>query len=124
MSDSGLSEALKELATSTDRSDSARLRTHIDEVEEALASGVSRAKVLELLRSRGFTMTMKGFESALYRIRKQRRAEAEREAEANPQPAKDTPSSQGKEALSTPQDDSYEARAKQKHRELMKSRRR
>ncbi len=42
------------------------------EVEAALAIGVSRVAVFDTLKSHGFTMSFKSFESALYRIRKNR----------------------------------------------------
>lgn len=54
------------------RSETARLRSVVDEVEVALAAGVSRAAILQALNNQGFTMTPKSFESALYRIRKKR----------------------------------------------------
>lgn len=57
------------------RSETARLRDVFEEVEAALDAGVSRAAVLEALHSNGFTMTLKSFESALYRIRRQRKKE-------------------------------------------------
>lgn len=64
---------LQALATGDkSRSETARLRDVIGEVEAALAAGVSRAAILEALHGQGFTMTLKGFESALYRIRKAR----------------------------------------------------
>ena len=52
---------------------STRLRDVVAEVETAIAVGVSRAAILEALHEHGFTMTLKSFESALYRIRKQQR---------------------------------------------------
>ncbi|WP_234417007.1 hypothetical protein [Xanthomonas fragariae] len=64
---------LRELAKGDkNRSETARLRDVIDEVEAAITAGVSRSAVLEALHGQGFTMTLKSFESALYRIRKQR----------------------------------------------------
>jgi hypothetical protein len=66
-------EVLRALATGDkNRSETARLRDFIDEIENALAAGVSRAAVLETLHNQGFTLTLKSFESALYRIRQKR----------------------------------------------------
>lgn len=66
-------EALRTLAAGTqNRSETARMKEIIDEVEAALAAGVSREAVRQELNTQGFTMTSKSFESALYRIRKKR----------------------------------------------------
>ena len=68
-----IADALRELAQGDKaRSETARLRDVINEVEATLAAGVSRQAVLEALHNQGFTMTLKSFESALYRIRKGR----------------------------------------------------
>jgi hypothetical protein len=66
-----LSETLNELAgAQTGRSETSRLRDVFSEVEKALAAGVSRQVVLDALHQDGFTMNLKTFEKALYRIRK------------------------------------------------------
>lgn len=67
-------EALRALAGSESRSETSRLREVFDEVETALSAGVSRTAILETLHKQGFTMTAKSFESALHRLRKQRKA--------------------------------------------------
>lgn len=72
MNNSDLATALRKLATSDNRSETARLRDIVGDVEAALAAGVSRSAILDALNSQGFTMTLKSFESALYRIRKTR----------------------------------------------------
>ncbi|CAD7742101.1 MULTISPECIES: hypothetical protein [Gammaproteobacteria] len=73
MTKTSVADVLRELAKGDkSRSETARLRDVIDEVEAAIAAGVSRSAVLEALHGQGFTMTLKSFESALYRIRKQR----------------------------------------------------
>ena len=73
MTKTSVADVLRELAKGDEsRSETARLRDVIDEVEAALAAGVSRSAVLDALHGQGFTMTLKSFESALYRIRKQR----------------------------------------------------
>lgn len=73
MTNNSVADVLRALATGDKgRSETARLRDIVDEIEAALAAGVSRAAVLETLNAQGFTMTLKSFESALYRIRKKR----------------------------------------------------
>ncbi len=65
--------ALRALAADNKgRSETARLRDVIEDVEAALNAGVKRRAILEALNQQGFKMTLKGFESAMYRIRKQR----------------------------------------------------
>lgn len=54
------------------RSETAKLREVFSSVELAIQAGVSRAAILDTLHSQGFSMTFKGFENALYRIRKER----------------------------------------------------
>lgn len=71
MQGNSVAEVLRALATSDKaRSETARLRDVVGEVEAALSAGVSRAAVLAALHGQGFTMTAKSFESALYRLRK------------------------------------------------------
>ena len=73
MEETRVVEVLRALATGDKhRSETARLRDILDEVEATLRAGVRRAAILEALHAQGFTMTLKSFESALYRIRKQR----------------------------------------------------
>ncbi len=68
-----LADTIRALAAGDQhRSGTARLRDVIDEIENALQAGVSRAAILEALRQHGFSLSMKGFEVALYRIRKSR----------------------------------------------------
>lgn len=73
MQGNSVAEVLRALAVSDKaRSETARLRDVVGEVEAALSAGVSRAAVLAALHAQGFTMTPKSFESALYRLRKKR----------------------------------------------------
>lgn len=73
MQENNVANVLRGLATGNSaRSETARLRDVLAEIEATLAAGVNRAAILEALRAGGFTMTLKSFESALYRIRKQR----------------------------------------------------
>lgn len=85
MQTNSVADVLRALATGDKaRSETARLRDVVGEVEAALAAGVSRAAILEALHGQGFTMTLKSFESALYRIRKQRERPSQPQA-ASPQ---------------------------------------
>lgn len=73
MTSNSVAEVLQALAKGDKaRSETARLRDVFDEVEAAINAGVSRAAILEALHEKGFTMAMRSFESALYRIRKER----------------------------------------------------
>lgn len=89
MQKNSVADVLRALATGDKaRSETARLRDVFDEVEAALSAGVSRAAVLDALHDQGFTMTLKSFESALYRIRKQREKTGQRSTPSNqPEPA-------------------------------------
>lgn len=71
MTKPSLSETLRKMATEHEsRSETDRLRDVFLDVENALQSGVSRKAVLEALHQDGFTMSLKMFDKALYRIRK------------------------------------------------------
>lgn len=77
-----IAQALARLASDTKgRSETARLRDVLPEIEAALAAGVSRAAVLDTLHAQGFTMGMKSFESALYRLRQRQKKDASQGAE-------------------------------------------
>jgi hypothetical protein len=65
-----VASALRDLGSSESRSETARLREVFHDIEAALAAGVSRNAILETLHEQGFKMTLKSFESALYRLRK------------------------------------------------------
>lgn len=65
-----VANALRDLGNSEGRSETARLREVFPDIEAALAAGVSRISILETLHEQGFKMTLKSFESALYRLRK------------------------------------------------------
>lgn len=68
-----LTEDLESLSSGYEkRSQTARLREVIDDVEATLASGVPRAEVLKVLNKHGFKMTLSGFDAAMWRIRKKR----------------------------------------------------
>lgn len=73
MNRTGAVNALRDLAESSDeRSQAAKLTTMIDDVEAALAAGVRRTAIVETLAANGLSMTLKNFETALYRIRRRR----------------------------------------------------
>ncbi len=66
-----IAERLRALAADDqNRSKAARVREVIDEIETALAAGVSRQKVLEALAADGLVMSMRTFETILKRIRR------------------------------------------------------
>lgn len=68
-----IAERLRALASDDKkRSKAARLRDVIDDVEAALAAGVSRASVVEELSKHGLEMTLATFETTLKRIRQKR----------------------------------------------------
>jgi hypothetical protein len=96
MDRSKIEEKLHELATSsTGRSETDRLRDVFPSVEKAFAAGVGRKAVLETLHADGFTMSMKMFDKALYRIRKETKAKREsipdRNTTRTETPASNTP---------------------------------
>ena len=69
-----ITESLRQLAADDKkRSNTARLRDVIDEIESTLAAGVSRADVVKVLAEQGLQMTIYSFDSALRRIRQQRK---------------------------------------------------
>lgn len=67
-----LDEALKNLAKGERRSEMARLRDVFLQIEETLRAGASRADVLDALHEQGFQMKSRSFQSALYRLRKEK----------------------------------------------------
>jgi len=71
---SDLEKKLHDLAEGNDaKSETSKLRNVFDSVEIAILSGVSRAAILESMNNEGFHMSMKSFDKAMYRIRKERR---------------------------------------------------
>ncbi|WP_246089453.1 hypothetical protein [Paraburkholderia guartelaensis] len=57
-------------ATSTARSETAQLADLIEQIDAAMARGVSRRELHARLQKRGLTMTLPVFDNALHRIRK------------------------------------------------------
>ena len=72
MEQNEVSKRLQALAADDKRRpETARLRDVFNDVEAALAAGISQADVLAELHQCGYTMTMASFKSALQRIRKE-----------------------------------------------------
>lgn len=68
-----VAERLRALASDDmKRSKAARLRDVFDDVEAALAAGVSRSLVIEELAAHGLELTLATFETTLKRIRQKR----------------------------------------------------
>ena len=73
MDKKAIAERLRALASDdSKRSKAARLRDVIDDVEFALAAGVTRSSVLEELAAHGLEMTLATFDTTLKRIRQKR----------------------------------------------------
>lgn len=73
MDKKAVSERLRALASDDHkRSKAARLRDVIDDVETALAAGVSRVDVLTELKAHGLEMSLATFETTLKRLRAKR----------------------------------------------------
>jgi hypothetical protein len=80
-----VSAALQDLAAeyaNIPRSETARLREVLDDVEAALTAGASHTAVLETLHAHGFTLTPTSFESTLARLRRERREHDEHQEAA------------------------------------------
>jgi len=73
MAKSTIADRLRKLAADDqNKSKTARVREVIDEIEAALAAGVSRQKVLDALAADGLVMSMRTFDTILKRIRQSR----------------------------------------------------
>lgn len=94
MDKSPAAQALLSLAKeNAGRTKAARLREVFDEIETAQRAGVSNAKIVETLNEQGFDLTLKTFETMLYRIRKkQRQATASSAGRSHDEPTPPTPS--------------------------------
>jgi hypothetical protein len=83
------SERLRALATNDEkRSTASRLLDVIDDIEAALAAGVSRSAVVEELATLGLEMKPETFYSALKRIRKKRGKPSSSLSKSEPNKAK------------------------------------
>ena len=67
-----LSERLLALANDVKRPKAALLLDVIDDVEAAMAAGVYRSAIIEVLAEHGIEMSLETFKKTLYRIRKKR----------------------------------------------------
>jgi hypothetical protein len=77
MDDKTIAASIEALAIGNEkRSETARVRKFINEIEMALAAGVSRAAILEKLNDGGIKMNMSSFSSALHRIRQKNKNSA------------------------------------------------
>ncbi len=74
MSKSKITEVMQTLSQgSANRSAIARIREIFGEIEIALQAGVKREAIWEALQNEGYKMPLKTFESAINRIKKERR---------------------------------------------------
>jgi hypothetical protein len=74
-----LSKVLNELASGSARSKIGRMRVVIDDIEAALAAGVYQYAVVEALRESGLEMTPGFFRNMLFRIRREKARERNKE---------------------------------------------
>ncbi|MCX7258067.1 MAG: hypothetical protein NTZ64_15485 [Polaromonas sp.] len=82
--------------SSTARTQVARLRELLPEIEAAQAAGVKHQHILESLNAHGFALSMKAYSVMLYRLRQARAKSAGAGASAGaPQPAVQAPAAAG-----------------------------
>ncbi len=97
MTNKTVSDRLRVLASDDKkRSKAARLRDVLDDVEAALAAGVTQASVVEVLKEGGLEMSMATFKNTLQRLRAKRGgkpAQPVAGSPAKPAPAPAKPSS-------------------------------
>jgi hypothetical protein len=102
MDKTGVAAKLRELATGNEqRKEIAKLRAVFDDVEAALAAGVKRTAVLEVLRENGLKMNQGTFDTQVYRIRQSRKAAAAKSATAQAEDAGKAPAIQAGPAQAT-----------------------
>lgn len=102
MTQSSLSETLKQMAKDHEsRSNTDRLRDVFDEVQAALAAGVSRAAVLQAINADGIKISLATFDNAMHRIRKERSGSAQSRAPKHTKPTTSAIPKQTKEAPQT-----------------------
>lgn len=77
MDKSDVAAQLRELANGSEhRKEIAKLRSVFDDVEAAIAAGVKRQAILEVLCKQGLRMDRKTFDMQIYRIRQSRKKAA------------------------------------------------
>lgn len=69
MAENRFAEVVRKLAGTENRSDTARLRDIFEDVEVALSAGVTHAALVAALNAEGFALSVRSFQSALYRLR-------------------------------------------------------
>lgn len=83
MSIESMREKLRELAENGPwRSETAGIAHLLESIEKALAVGVRRKEILETLHKCGYTLTLRGLETSLYRLRKRKKAASSPKAKA------------------------------------------
>lgn len=91
MSEPSAAERLRALAQgNAHRSDSARLRDILNDVEAALDAGVSRSAILAELHAAGFTFKKRSFESALYNARREKKSNSSTPKQQRTEPSNPT----------------------------------
>jgi hypothetical protein len=89
MDKKAISERLRALAASSNhRSKAALLRDVIDDVEAALAAGISRSSIVEALSEHGLEISLSTFDTTLKRIRQKRGKTSNPKAQTAGQPPK------------------------------------
>lgn len=92
MTNKTVSERLRVLASDDKkRSKAARLRDVLDDVEAALAAGVTQASVVEVLKEAGLEMTPATFKNTLQRLRAKRGGKPAQPAPSSPAKPAQTP---------------------------------
>lgn len=72
-----LRQTLLEMAKGADgRSATARLNDIFPEIEQALAAGVRRTAIVAALQNHGISLTLRSFDTAMYRLRKRQAAKS------------------------------------------------
>lgn len=72
MEKASIAEALRALASDSEsRSKISRMRELYPDIEAAQKAGVTNSKIVETLNSQGLDVTLKTFETMLYRLRKE-----------------------------------------------------
>jgi len=72
MDKDSVTAALRALATGSKRSKTAQMRDVFDDVDASLKSGVSREDVLKTLNEAGLDLTLRTFDTIVYRLRQER----------------------------------------------------
>ena len=79
-----INQRLRDLTKKASRSNAARLREVFDEVEAAREAGVKRTDIYNTLKEMGFDFSLRSFDDAVYRLRKERVGKVPAKASAHP----------------------------------------